>query len=123
MINISHLKINSAQADLQITFEPENNCQYSFEYLRVFSPKKEKDSVEIGKFSCVFHKKLVKLLNIELVGKHGYRFIFDDNHSAIYSAEYLYELYQEQNERWQLYLTETNASNKSREASINFKEV
>ena len=123
MMNISQLKIDSSQSTLHITFEPDNIYQYSFEYLRVFSPLKEKASVEIGNFSCVFHKKQVKLLNIESVGKHGYRFIFDDNHNAIYSAEYLNALYQEQNERWQLYLTETNASNKSRQASINFKEV
>ena len=123
MINISHLTINSTQENLQITFEPENNCQYSFEYLRAFSPVKEKESVQIGNFSCVFHKKQVKLLNIEVVGKHGYRLSFDDQYSAIYSTEYLYTLYQEQNERWPLYISATNSSDKSREATISFKEV
>ena len=60
---------------------------------------------------------------IENVGKHGYRFIFDDLHSAIYSTEYLNLLIIEHEQRWQYYLTELKASGHSREAIINITQL
>jgi len=94
----------------------------SFEYLRVFAPTNEKGQA-IGAIPKVYHKKQVKLLAIESVAKYGYRFIFDDGHSNIYSDDYLQILASEYQQRWQNYLQSTSAAINSREATIEIKEV
>jgi len=123
MQKITHFSLNNKANSLQLTFEQTGNIQLTYEYLRVYSTQAEKTPAQGQESQFVFHKKQVKLLNIEAVGKHGYRFIFDDNHKAIYSETYLLTLYNEHRQRWQAYLAETNASANSREASIQFKEV
>ncbi len=91
----------------------------SFEYLRISAPsvKNKKNKTVIS------HKKQVELLAIEPVAKHGYRFIFNDQHSAIYSDDYLQELITEHDFRWQTYLDELKSSGYSREAIITIKQV
>ena len=90
-----------------------------FEYLRISSPlNKPKNSQTI-----VSHKKQVQLIAIESVAKHGYRLIFDDHHSAIYSADYLLTLAVEQEARWSDYLDKLKESSHSREAMIEIKQV
>ena len=92
----------------------------SFEYLRVFTPAMNNSH---KKQTLVTHKKLIDLLAIESVGKHGYRLVFDDQHSAIYTPEYFSILIKEYEERWQLYLAELKASGHSREAMINITQL
>lgn len=94
----------------------------SFEYLRVYAPTDDKDQ-PTGSTPKVYHKKQVKLLNIESVGKHGYRLIFDDNHSNIYDADYLHLLCDEYQQRWQHYLQSASTAINNREATIEIKEV
>jgi len=94
------------------------NAQLSFEYLRVFSPiTGNKQQV------LVSHKKSVILTAIENVGKHGYRLLFDDQHSEIYSSDYLALLIKEQDQRWQYYLAELKDSGQSREPMINITQL
>ncbi len=93
--------------------------ELSFEYLRVFSPQ----TIQGKTAPIATHKKQVQLMAIEAVGKHGYRFIFDDNHNAIYSFDYLEVLAKEQTQRWQHYLTQLKASGHSREAMFNIKQL
>ena len=93
--------------------------EFSFEFLRVFSPtpatKKQPP--------LVCHKKLVRLMAIEPVGKHGFRFVFDDEHSEIYSVEHLVTLAKQQDSLWQQYLAAIKESGHSREAMINITEL
>ena len=89
--------------------------QLSYEYLRVNSPQVAKDIVS--------HKKQVNLVKIEPVGKHGFRFHFDDEHSAIYSGNYLQELVDNYQQRWSTYLAKLQASGKKREAMIDIKQL
>jgi DUF971 family protein len=104
------VKLTTAQDELYLL---------PFEYLRISSPlglsKKTKEVIS--------HKKQVLLLTIEPVAKHGYRFIFDDQHSEIYSDDYLMTLVSEQDIRWQSYLDDLKSSGHSREAMIMIKEV
>jgi len=90
-----------------------------FEYLRISSPVSSTGK----KQAVVSHKKQVQLLAIESVAKHGYRFLFDDQHSAIYSTDFLQKLIIEQEVRWQDYLSELKDSGHSREAMITIKQV
>jgi len=105
-----------------------NNAQLSFEYLRVSSPANsvKKTSVnQAGQASgqVTSHKKAVQLVNIESLAKHGYRFIYNDDHRAIYSEEYLQTLVVEYDTRWQHYLSELKASGHTRDAMIDIKQL
>jgi DUF971 family protein len=132
MSKINCLVINNATASLSVSFgktelediEQQNSevINLKFEYLRVFAPTTDKDQAA-GSAPKVYHKKLVRLLKIESVGKHGYRFIFDDEHSGIYNSDYLKTLGAEYQQRWQNYLKSTGSTVNSREASIEIKEV
>jgi len=126
MSKVRRFVINSSAASLSILFEnvahDDKTVELSFEYLRVFAPTDDKGQA-IGLTPKIYHKKQVKLLKIESVGKHGYRFIFDDSHNNIYSGDYLTLLAKEYPTRWQAYLQSANSSINSREATIEIKEV
>ncbi len=119
MSAVSRFIIKPEQALLEVIFDQYSSFSLSFEYLRVFSPDEKNHSGD----KIVSHKKSVQLRKIESVGKHGYRFLFDDQHSAIYTGNYLAKIFHEHDMRWQHYLTEISKSVHNREASINFKEV
>ena len=132
MSKVNRFVINNTTASLSVLFAnnelestEQNNTSaidLSFEYLRVFAPTDDKGQA-IGLTPKVYHKKQVKLLKIESVGKHGYRFIFDDSHSNIYSSDYLRLLGEEYQQRWQHYLQSVSTAANSREAMIEIKEV
>jgi len=110
--------INNTENNLTINIVNSKVFQLSFEYLRVFSPSTEKQQQAL-----VSHKKAITLTTIENVGKHGYRFIFDDQHTAIYSSDYLEVLVKEYDQRWQQYLSELKSSGHSREAMIDITQL
>jgi len=117
-MNITSFTINNVENNLTIQFVNSKAAQLSFEYLRVFSP-----TTGNKQQALVSHKKSIKLTTIENVGKHGYRLIFDDQHSAIYSSDYLELLLKEYDKRWQHYLSELKGSGHSREAMINITQL
>jgi len=118
-VNIEQFIVNQHEKSLTITFSRGKSFALSFEYLRVSSPRE----MDAPKKPITAHKKLVELLNIEVVGKHGHRLVFDDGHDAIYASEYLTILAKEMTPRWQEYLTKLADSGQSREAMINFKQL
>jgi DUF971 family protein len=132
MSKVNRFEINNATASLSVIFaknelktvEQNSNMVFdlSFEYLRVFAPTDDKGQAT-GLTPKIYHKKQVKLLKIESVGKHGYRFIFDDSHSNIYSGDYLQLLGTEYQQRWQHYLQSASTAINSREATIEITEV
>jgi len=89
--------------------------QLSYEYLRV--------SAEQVKETPVSHKKQVKLLWVEPVGKHGFRFHFDDGFSIIYAIAFLQELVKSYPQRWPQYLAKLKQSGHSRETMIDIKQL
>lgn len=119
-MNIKRFIINENKKNLSINFVKSEVVYLSFEYLRVFTPTMNNSPKQQ---SLVTHKKNVSLSTIENVGKHGYRFIFDDQHSAIYSTEYIALLIKEYEQRWQQYLIDLKASGHSREAMINITQL
>jgi len=119
-MNIKKFIICNNEKRLTINFINGESACLSFEYLRVFTPKTHNSA---KKDTLVTHKKSVTVSAIENVGKHGYRFVFDDQHSAIYSIEYLTLLINEHMQRWQHYLTELKASGHSREAMIDITQL
>lgn len=119
-MRIKQFTINTNKKSITINFIHGDTACLDFEYLRVFSPNQQKSQKQQ---TLVTNKKLVLLLSIENVGKHGFRFIFDDQHSAIYTTDYLTLLISEYEQRWQQYLTELKASGHSREAMINITQL
>ena len=117
-MNITGFKINNTDNNLTITFDNSKVSQLSFEYLRVCSSVTDNKQQVL-----VAHKKSIILSTIENVGKHGYRLVFDDQHSAIYSSDYLELLIKEHDQRWQHYLSELKDSGHSREATINITQL
>ena len=125
-MRIKGFTINTNNKSITINLDNGDTACLAFEYLRVFSPNLEKPTKQqagVTNMKLVTNKKLVQLTAIEHVGKHGFRFIFDDQHSAIYTAEYLEILITEHEQRWQHYLAELKTSGHSREAIINIKQL
>ena len=133
-MKISRFTLNQATATLTLDFINHKgrgeSYQLSFEYFRVFSPVKGKQDKGIAssEFSgqeipLIAHKKQVQLKAIEPVGKHGYRFIFDDQHKAIYSLGYLLQLCQQQHALWPEYLAAMKSNKLTREANISISQL
>lgn len=118
--------LDNNQKKLMVSFEGSGaitEAPLSFEYLRISSPSNNKKKNKTGQIQVTSHKKNVVIINIESVAKHGYRLIFDDDHSAIYCDEYIHTLVLENESRWALYLNDLKESGHSREAMINFKQL
>ena len=125
-MKITHFIIDTSLHNLMIEFSANENiasAQLSFEYLRISSDTNSVKKNKIGQIQVTSHKKNVLLTSIESVAKHGYRLIFDDGHSAIFSEEYLQTLALEYDTRWQNYLRILKESGHSREAMIDFKQL
>jgi DUF971 family protein len=123
-MKITHFIIDNALHSLAIEFSPNKNisdAQLSFEYLRISSAASSANKLKSGQVTS--NKKNVLLTRIESVAKHGYRLIFDDGHSAIFSEEYIQTLALEYESRWQNYLSELKISGHSREAMIDIKQL
>lgn len=109
---ISDFILQPASLSLVIKTEQES-WVLNYEYLRVYSPMQQ-----ASKQKLIGHKKAVRLIAIEVVGKHGYRFCFDDSHSFITNDKVLIELAQNYQDNWQHYLALLEKNNVSREAKI-----
>jgi len=123
-MKITRFIIDNALHSLAIEFSTNKNiteAQLSFEYLRISSAASPASKVKAGQ--VISHKKNVLLTHIESVAKHGYRLIFDDGHSVIFSEAYLQTLALEYESRWQDYLGELKISGQSREAMIDIKQL
>ena len=123
-MKITRFIIDNALHSLAIEFSANKNitdAQLSFEYLRISSVPSSVNKLKSGQVTS--HKKGVLLTHIESVAKHGYRLIFDDGHSVIFSEEYIQTLALEYESRWQSYLDELKVSGHSREAMIDIKQL
>lgn len=125
MDTLNSFKLNNTLNNLTCIFDNNSDIIMSYEYLRVFSPteiKKIESTKTTFRTPQVFHKKKVKLIAIEPLGKHGCRFLFDDNYSDVFSEADLISLHQNYSSFWYDY-KESLTSTNSREEVINFKAV
>ena len=125
MFHIDRFILHNKKAELSIRYasnkiEAGETINLSYEFIRVMSP--QGGNGKQGKM-LISHKKTVQLLTIESVAKHGYRFVFDDQHIAIYSEGHLQELCLHHNQLWQQYLGELKKMGHSREAMINITQL
>ncbi|WDD98401.1 gamma-butyrobetaine hydroxylase-like domain-containing protein [Thalassomonas actiniarum] len=138
-MKITRFTLAADTATLTLDFieqkDQEQQYQLSFEYLRVFSPVKSAPAkgkqaqganpsqVSGWEIPLIAHKKQVLLKKIEAAGKHGYRFIFDDQHQAIYSEAYLLGLCRQQQVLWPEYLNAMKNNKLTREANISITQL
>lgn len=120
-MQIMNFTLNQLQANLEVTLNAGTTLNFSFEFLRVFSPSEwQKNQPAMPK---VFHKKSVALTTIESVGKHGYRFIFNDGYQDLFTLEYLNNISLQCEKLWSTYLSQTNNAGNNREQSIDITQL
>jgi len=112
----TELRLKQAEKRLEIDFDDGARFQLPAEYLRVESPSAEVQGHGPGDKVVVAGRSQVGILALEPVGNYAVRIRFDDLHdTGIYSWQYLYELGQEQAERWAKYLAELEKRGLSRD--------
>ena len=100
---------------LEIEFETAGVHQFSFEFLRVFSPSAEVRGHGPGQETLQTGKRDVVIEAIEPVGNYAIQPRFSDGHATgIYSWDYLMRLATGQQAMWQDYLQRLEAAGQSR---------
>lgn len=116
MIAATEIRLRRAERVLDVAFDDGSRFSLPAEYLRVESPSAEVQGHGPGQKQIVAGRSHVAIISIEPVGHYAVRLIFDDLHdTGIYSWEYLRQLGQEQESRWQTYLNELASKGLSRE--------
>ena len=112
----TELRLAKDRKSLVVTFEGGKSFSLDAEYLRVTSPSAEVQGHSPDERKTVPGKRNVAILEVLPVGNYAVRLVFDDMHSTgIYSWDYLYELGNDHQRRWQDYLDELAGKNLSRD--------
>ena len=101
----TEINLHQLSRVLELSFEDGSRFELPVEYLRVYSPSAEVQGHSPGQEVLQIGKQDVNIDQIEPIGHYAVKLVFDDNHdSGIYSWDYLYELGQTYDDRWQAYL-------------------
>jgi len=110
------IRLKQAEKVLEVAFDDGKRFRLPAEYLRVESPSAEVQGHSASQKQLVSGRAHVGMLGVEPVGNYAVRIRFDDLHdTGIYSWRYLYQLGEEQDERWANYLTALKHAGLSRE--------
>jgi DUF971 family protein len=102
---VVELRLNRAEARLDVSFADGAHFTFPAEFLRVESPSAEVQGHSPTQKVIVPGKAKVGIERLEAVGNYAVRIVFDDGHdTGIFSWAYLAELGTEQATRWQKYL-------------------
>ncbi|MDX1575923.1 MAG: DUF971 domain-containing protein [Kiloniellales bacterium] len=113
---VQELRYVSAERRLEVAFEDGRSFSLSAEYLRVESPSAEVQGHGPGQKQIVSGRRHVGIMRIEPVGNYAVRLCFDDLHdTGLYSWDYLYELGEDQAEKWAAYLEAVERQGLSRD--------
>jgi DUF971 family protein len=112
----TEIRYVAAERRLEIDFDNGVHVSFPAEFLRVESPSAEVKGHGPGQKQIVAGRRHVGIMAVEPVGNYAVRIKFDDLHdTGIYSWSYLYELGEEQDERWSAYLAALDERGLSRE--------
>src|SRR5262245_18908051 len=99
------IRLDRAEARLEIDFDDGRTFAYPAEYLRVESPSAEVQGHSVDQKRIVPSKRSVMIVGIEPVGNYAIRINFDDRHdTGIYSWAYLRDLGETYDSKWRTYL-------------------
>ena len=109
------IRLHKLSRVLELTFEDGATFKLPAEYLRVYSPSAEVQGHGPGQEVLQVGKEDVGIDNIEPIGHYAIKLFFDDNHdTGLYSWDYLYELGETYEARWQHYLERLEAAGQKR---------
>lgn len=104
--NPTNIKLHQQSRSLEVSFSDDNTFNLSCEYLRVMSPSAEVKGHGPGQEVLQLGKENVNITEIEPMGNYAVKLIFDDGHNTgLYTWDYLYELGEQQETKWQEYLS------------------
>jgi DUF971 family protein len=110
------IRLKQAEKMLEVAFDDGKRFRLPAEYLRVESPSAEVQGHSASQKQLVSGRAHVGMLGVEAVGNYAVRIKFDDMHdTGIYSWRYLYQLGEEQEQRWAQYLAALKKAGMSRE--------
>lgn len=114
----TEIQLHQKSRVLEIAFDDGSRFELSCEYLRVYSPSAEVAGHGPGQEVLQVGKEDVNIDAIEPVGNYAVKLVFDDNHSSgLYSWDYLYELGDEREDKWQDYLKRLEAAGHQRNSA------
>ena len=100
---------------LTVIFPEHDPIELPAEFLRVVSPTAEVQGHSPEQRVTVPGKRDVTIMKIEPVGNYAVRIVFDDFHdTGIFTWDYLRQLGQNREERWNAYLAELEGKGLSR---------
>jgi DUF971 family protein len=101
----TEIRLKTADKALEIDFDDGRSFRYPAEYLRVESTSAELKGHVPGEHKILGGRRHVGILELEAVGNYAIRIKFDDLHdTGIYTWNYLYELGEQYDQKWQAYL-------------------
>ena len=111
----TELRLDKDKRVLTVTFDDGQSFALPAELLRVLSPSAEVQGHSEAQRVTVAGKKQVGIVRIEPVGNYAARIVFDDGHdTGLFVWDYLRELGENRDARWQSYLTDLAAKKLSR---------
>jgi len=111
----TELRLDKEKHILTVSYDDGQSFALPAELLRVLSPSAEVQGHSPDQRITVPGKKNVGISRIEPVGNYAVRIVFTDGHdTGLYVWEYLRELGEQKDERWQEYLKELAAKRLSR---------
>jgi DUF971 family protein len=111
----TELKLDKEKRVLTVSFDDGRSFALPAEMLRVLSPSAEVQGHSPEQRVTVPGKKNVRILRLEPVGNYAVRIIFDDGHdTGLFVWDYLRDLGENQDARFQSYLDELAAKGLTR---------
>jgi DUF971 family protein len=111
----TELRLDKDKRVLSVSFEDGKSFALPAELLRVLSPSAEVQGHSEAQRVTVAGKRNVGIARIEPVGNYAVRIVFDDGHdTGLFVWEYLRELGENKETRWQGYLNDLAAKRLSR---------
>lgn len=111
----TELRLDKEKRVLTVTFDDGRSFALPAELLRVLSPSAEVQGHSEAQRVTVAGKKAVAIVRLEPVGNYAVRIVFDDGHdTGLFVWEYLRELGENKEARWQSYLQDLAAKRLSR---------
>lgn len=97
--------LHRKQRMLELRFDDGAHFELPCEYLRVYSPSAEVQGHHNKGAVLQLNKEAVNITEIKQIGHYAVKIFFDDKHkSGLFTWNYLYELGENHEARWQDYL-------------------
>ncbi len=115
----STIKLHKQSRILELQYGNEQRYKLSCEMLRVYSPSAEVSGHGPGQEVLQTGKKNVSIKEIKPVGNYALQLCFDDGHdTGIYSWDYLRDLCEHQDARWDDYLRRLQEAGAGRDPDV-----